>query len=482
MKTVAIAPWLQADGAPATAEQEGLGVVLLHRNAQWFVRIRWVVVAGLAVGSLAMHVFADGLASIGFVSRAVPMAAIAALLGVVNSLFYLVTLRLRPNTPAPIVHRNLWLQIATDLVFVTALVHLIGSTQTFVAFTYLFHVILACIFFPPRRSLLVTILAALLYGGCVAAELAGFLSNGGILSRETQAQLQTPPAVPALFAASALFVWFVVWFLTSTLSQAVRRRDADLAAANDRLVNVERERHVVMLRTVHDLKAPFAGIESNIEILRSRFWDNLPPDGQELVSRIGRRSQSLRERIRDILELGDLRATHGEKSNMPVPCDIDAILKQAVGEIQDRAEALHVVISLDVKPFKVKGAPGQLRAMFANLCSNAVVYSLPGGAVEIAARQSGADIVVSIRDHGIGISEEALPRIFDEYYRSSEAAEHNPNSTGLGMTIVKEVARQLHFRVSVSSEKGMGTTVEVVMPSAEAGEESEQPYVDNHDR
>lgn len=480
MKTVTIAPWTQADETPAVPGQDALGAVLLQRNAHWFVRIRWVVVGALATGALAMHVFDGGLASLGFVSRAAYLATIASLLAAANSFFHITARRLRPDTPPSVIQNNLWLQIATDLAFVTSLVHLIGSTQTFIAFTYLFHVILACIFFPPRRSFLVTILAALLYGACVAAELAGILSAGGILSQQARAEFRPPPFVSALFAVSAMFIWFVVWFLTSTLSQAVRRRDADLATANEQLVRAELERNAVMLRTVHDLKAPFAGIESNIEILRARFWDNLPAEGQELVSRIGRRSQSLRERIRDILQLGDLRAAHGDRATPPVPCDIETILRQVVGDIKDRADALNIAIRLDTVPFRVMGTPQQFRAMFANLCSNAVVYSMPGGLVEIAAKRSGTDVVVSIADHGIGISEQAMPRIFDEYYRSSEAAEHNAQSTGLGMTIVSEVARQLHLRIRVSSEKGLGTTVEVTLPQAGLEEEKEQLHGEDH--
>lgn len=463
MKTIVIAPERLNANTPTVSGHESLGGVLLHRNAYWFVRIRWAVVGVLGAGAMALHLLAEPLAGLGVINKAGDLAVAAAALAAANAVFLLAVRRLRPDSPPSAIRLNLWLQIAVDLGFVTWLVHIFGSTATFMPFTYLFHVVLACIFFPSGYSLLVTALASLLYGGCVAAELVGFLPGDGILHSGLNAP-DRPPMVSAVLALSAISIWFVVWFLTSTLSQAVRRRDADLAEANEQLVRAEQERNALMLRTVHDLKAPFAGIESNIEILRSRFWDSLPPAAQDLVARIDKRSQSLRLRIRDILQLGDLRTMREDKSQPPIECNIGTVLEQAIGDIQERAAAMNVTIRTDVHPLSVRSWPKHLHALFSNLCANAVVYSRPGGQVEVTSRQSGSDVVVSIADHGIGIDEKALPRIFDEYYRSSDAAEHNPHSTGLGMAIVKEVARQLDLQVSVSSEKGVGTTVEVTIP------------------
>lgn len=463
MKTIVISPEKPSANTPAVSGHDSLGGVLLHRNANWFVRIRWAVVCTLGAGALALHLLTKFVSDLGLIDKSGQLAVIAASLAATNAVFLLAVSRLRPNSPPSSISFNLWIQIAVDLGFVTWLVHIFGSTATFIPFTYLFHVVLACIFFPSRHSLLVTALAALLYGGCVAAELGGLLPSDGILS----AGLSTPdrpPIVSAIFALSAISIWFVVWFLTSTLSQSVRKRDADLAKANENLVHAEQERNALMLRTVHDLKAPFAGIESNIEILRVRFWDSLPPEAQELVARIDKRSQSLRARIRDILELGDLRAGSDGSSKAPSECNIQDLLKQAIGDIQERAAAMNVTINADLQPLTVASSPRLLQALLSNLCANAVVYSKHGGLVEISLHQSGSDVIVSIADHGIGISEEALPRIFDEYYRTTDAAEHNPHSTGLGLAIVKEVAKQLHLNVSVSSEKGVGTTVEVAIP------------------
>lgn len=462
MRTVVIAPESADRDRPVVSGQEPLGGVLLHRNATWFVRIRWAVVGVLAAGALLMRLFGTPLSKLGFADRTADLALIASLLAAANGFFCIAVRRLTPDSRPTTISGNLWLQIVTDLFFVTWLVHVVGSTETFISFTYLFHVVLACIFFPPRHSLLVTALASILYGGCITAEFAGIIPPGGMLPQD--AHVSTSRVVSSLFATSAIFIWGVVWYLTSSLSQAVRRRDADLATANEQLVQAEQERNAIMLRTVHDLKAPFAGIESNIEVLRAKFWNDLQPEVQDLVGRINRRSESLRARIRDILQLGDLRASRDRSDEAPVPCDIATVLDGAKDETQERANALGITIHMEVPPLQVVSVPAKLHVLFANLMTNAVVYSRQGGKVEVSGRQKGDHVLVTIADHGIGIAEDALPRIFDEYYRSSDAAGHNPHSTGLGMSIVKEVSRQLRLRVAVASEKGKGTTVEVCIP------------------
>jgi signal transduction histidine kinase len=84
--------------------------------------------------------------------------------------------------------------------------------------------------------------------------------------------------------------------------------------------------------------------------------------------------------------------------------------------------------------------------------------------VEVTAERTQKGVLVKIVDHGIGISDKAMPHIFEEYYRAPEAAQFNQLSTGLGLAIVKYIAQVSSLRVSVASEQGKGTTFEVMLP------------------
>ena len=104
--------------------------------------------------------------------------------------------------------------------------------------------------------------------------------------------------------------------------------------------------------------------------------------------------------------------------------------------------------------------------MLTNLVANAVLYSHPSGQVSISSSSCrGGSAQVKVSDQGIGIRPDILPRIFDEYYRSKEAAQHNPMCTGLGLAIVKHIAETHNITVCVDSKLNQGTTFTLTFPS-----------------
>jgi signal transduction histidine kinase len=107
-----------------------------------------------------------------------------------------------------------------------------------------------------------------------------------------------------------------------------------------------------------------------------------------------------------------------------------------------------------------------LKMLLTNIVSNAVVYSVEGGIVRVRCDATPPEgPVVTVEDEGIGIPQEKLPRIFDEYYRTEEAIRHNKDSTGLGLAIVRHVAVNHAIRVRVESAPGRGTRFTLQFPS-----------------
>jgi signal transduction histidine kinase len=369
--------------------------------------------------------------------------------------------RLRDESPRRAVELNIWIQIIIDLLVVTGLVYMMGSTDTFISFTYLFHIALACIFFRPRYSLLVTLVAMLLYLIVVSLEAYSVLPASGILFENRQVS-QKDLSTVFIFAGSAAFVWLVVWYFTSTLSSAVRKRDEQLRTANERLVKADEEKTQQMLITTHELKAPFAGIESNIQLLKYQFWNEIPESVHTIIERIDARAQTLRERISKILVLGDLKMKPTLEMQSEA-VDLKKIMDAVIEDLDEKAKARKVTLRVSVPSVLVQGNMEPLGILFSNLVANAIFYSYEGGTVDVSTKQTGKRIVVSVVDHGIGIREDAIPHIFDEYYRTKEASKFNKMSTGLGLSMVKEITRHLGLGVSVTSEQGKGTTFVVTM-------------------
>jgi signal transduction histidine kinase len=438
-----------------------LGSTVLVHNIRWFIRIRWVVVIALIMAAIISHFVPVIVTALVLLPPDKWPWVVAAFLAAANLLFWVLSHRLTAFSPDRFVRGNLWLQIVVDLVIVTILVHFVGSTTTFVSFIYLFHVVLACIFFSPSQSFLVTLLAAGLYLLCVDMEILSVwpatgispLAANGIVSRQ----------LSGVYAASAVIIWLTVWYLVATLSKIVRERDRLLESANQRLIAADQEKNRIVLRTTHDLKAPFSGMESNIQVLKTQYWNQIPDAVRDIVNRIEIRGRTLSDRIRDILLLGDLRTPQVIASDT---FDLSGLLRGVVEEVNDKAQERGIAIHLDSAPVKAVGRPRYFSILFSNLIANSISYSHEHGNVEISVCSDSTDVHVLVKDHGIGIAEEFLPRIFDEYFRTKEALRVNPGSTGLGLAIVKEIVHMEGLKISVISEVGEGTAFDVAIPAS----------------
>ncbi len=175
--------------------------------------------------------------------------------------------------------------------------------------------------------------------------------------------------------------------------------------------------------------------------------------------------RTLSKRIKDILILGDLRS-RVTRHDIMAPVDLQVVLDAAARDIEDKAEERKISLDVQLPQTTVLGSTKQLTILFSNLLSNAVAYSHEGGKIEVFARKHGDEVTISVVDHGIGMTEDALPNIFDEYFRTKEGTKFNKESTGLGLTIVRRIAQNLGLPIRVMSEEGVGTTFEVTIPVA----------------
>jgi len=105
----------------------------------------------------------------------------------------------------------------------------------------------------------------------------------------------------------------------------------------------------------------------------------------------------------------------------------------------------------------------------ANLLSNAVKYTPEGGMVKVSLTRQSGNARLAIKDTGIGIPEEAIPHLFEEFYRAPNAREQVKQGTGLGLVIAKEIVTRHNGTIRVSSEVGTGTTFTVILPLLSSG-------------
>ena len=445
---------------------------LLTQNASWFCHLRWLVIA-ILVSYGILGFFPALIAYFGLRPVGLWPFVIAAALTVSNLTFMYFA---RAKTAATTTMINLWVQITADLLALTAVVYFVGSIETSIAFAYLFHIVVSCVFFSRRQSLIVTMMAIGLFAASIAAEYIVKLLPAMSIFAESPFDRNMPSAlaVLAMNFFLTIAIWIVVWYLASHLASAVRQREFELAETNRRLVAAQEERSRHMLATTHQLKAPFAAIYSNAQLLEQGYCGKLPDEAMQIIQRISSRCRRLTAEIQEMLQLANLSSTGQELLPRTTIVSTDLLL-WCISQVDPIAREHGVTIKTDLRPVPLIGAEDHFKMLFINLLANAVIYSYRNGQVHVSCRRGpNAEPVVTITDAGIGIAAAKLPRIFEEHYRTKEAVEHNKESSGLGLAIVKNVAQRYNIRIRVESQLGLGTKFELTFPSPDRSEGNPQ--------
>jgi signal transduction histidine kinase len=201
-----------------------------------------------------------------------------------------------------------------------------------------------------------------------------------------------------------------------------------------------------------------------LKVLEEGIVGPITSKQQDLVQRSERRVSTLLAMVNDLLDLaaGKMEQLRGEKKEIVLN---DTIAKVAE-LLQTRAEEKGLKFEVDIakEPLVLVGFEAGLERVLMNLISNAVKYTSAGGSVTVRAWSEDNQIRVEVSDTGIGIPEEALPRIFEEFYRAKNAKAIEMEGTGLGLAIAKDVVEQHGGQISVESVEGEGSTFSVTLP------------------
>jgi signal transduction histidine kinase len=235
------------------------------------------------------------------------------------------------------------------------------------------------------------------------------------------------------------------------------------ARAYRQLQELEEAKSRFIFAVTHELKAPVAAVQSQLAVLQGGYAGKLNERQQVLIDRAARRMARLQELLRDLLALGALKdrlPTH-RKTEL----NLARTVRRVAEVIQAEAEARGIMLTLDLPetPLPFPAIEEDMLRLLGNLLENAVKYTPSGGKVSLALKASESQITIVVSDTGIGISPEAMPHIFDEFYRAANVKELGTEGTGLGLSLVKRIVDLYQGQVHVESELGRGTTFTVTL-------------------
>jgi PAS domain S-box-containing protein len=236
-------------------------------------------------------------------------------------------------------------------------------------------------------------------------------------------------------------------------------------AAIAELERLDQSKNRFLSTISHEFRTPLTAIIGYSELLASNISD---PVIAEDAAVIHREASRLNRLVDDILLVD--RVDAGQMSLKIGPVDVNALIQDVVATFRPLTDSHRFSLELDPSLRTIDGDHDRLAQAITNLVSNAVKYSPAGGTVTIATRNDGDDVIISVRDEGIGIARKDLSRIFDRFERVETGIAGRIAGTGLGLSIVQEIVSLHGGRVWAESKLGLGSTFCLALPAgAESG-------------
>ena len=283
------------------------------------------------------------------------------------------------------------------------------------------------------------------------------------------------PVIPQILRAKVS-----VFVALATKNEELRRqahklsqRTTELTATNKRLTRemedrqaAERKNHAkdeFLAMLGHELRNPLSAISSAASLI------GLPGAGPDTVARakqiIQRQSQHLGRIVDDLLDLS--RAMSGKILLARQPVEVSALVAACLDTFKATGRTGNYLLKAELATCWVDGDPTRLEQIATNLIDNALKYTPPGGSIDIAIRQDADDMVLTVRDSGVGIAPDLLPHVFDVFVQGSSTIDRAQGGLGIGLALVRRLV-ELHGGSVTADSAGVssGSTFSIRLPRA----------------
>ncbi len=257
----------------------------------------------------------------------------------------------------------------------------------------------------------------------------------------------------------ALFLGVIVFalFKIRRFNRQLRENNELIGKQNEKLSLLNQEKNQLISVVSHDLNSPFATISMWSQVLESEE-SAMSADQQKAIRRIkeaGMQGQQLIQRILDV-ERSDIAQYQLQLQNIDLIPVVDTVC-DAFTPMAGR-KSIQIVREYRPAPVELLTDPNLIRRVLENLISNALKFSEEGARIWIDLKAAEDSILITVKDEGVGISSEDLPRVFSRYGNISSRATAGEKSNGIGLSIVKRIIDELNGTIRCQSALGLGTS------------------------
>jgi len=250
------------------------------------------------------------------------------------------------------------------------------------------------------------------------------------------------------------------------LEQLAAQRGVKLSCANIALSRAKiafeqaaQRREEMVQDVAHDLRTPLTSIKGASQNLLDDMAGPLSNSAREYVEIVRDQAEHLIGIVNWLVDA--IRVSLDPVELKTAPVDIDELAKRVVRSLRPIADEQGIKLTIDTEPAGALVDPDKLLLVLENLVGNALKFTESGGTVSISVRPIDETVEISVSDTGMGLTPEEIEHVFDRYYRSS----HPRSGSGLGLSISREMVRLHGGDIDVTSEKGVGSSFVVTLPS-----------------
>jgi signal transduction histidine kinase len=431
-------------------------VASLRERLMWYVNLRWIAATGLFISvpvSEAMLGFNIGYSNI---------IGIAVLLVFTNIIYLFVSRHINFKSEiAELAFAEV--QIITDLLFVSFIIHYSGGIENPFFFLYIVQVILSGILFP---GVILPYINALF-----AAFLLTMWTIAEYSYLTVRYSIRTDPlSLPLIITALAAFYItnFAGIYIINNFMIGYRALKKIIDEKNRELETAMVDRIKTFRYAAHELKAPMVAIQSTLSVVRDVYSGELKSEVKDMVIKAETRASQLLNIIKEMIMISQYNLGIEKPDISEV--NFNHWLEQLIRTYNAYAIQKKIkFIFIPSDEFYATLDTTGMEKVIANLINNAIRYTPQGGTVSVRSFYTDLSFGFTVSDTGIGIDNADLTRIFDEFYRGKNAKDMERLGTGLGLNLVKEIVQFNNGTISVKSELGKGSEFMVEFPLTAAG-------------
>lgn len=446
-------------------EQKEFWEAVRKRNL-WFIRLRYGFVATLVLFILiSILILKIDLSP----SQLIAIPAIA----IVSLIYNIILHWLRKHVKLEVDKFNpLYLsliQMLLDLLFLLLLVYFTGGIESPIYMLLIFHMIIGSLILPGALVYTLAVIFVALFITMIILEHLGVLPHHHI-SGLFNVDLYTNINFVIGYLSTFTFMIFVSIYLSNRIAHQLYKREKDLVESIKKNIIAEKEKQKYIMGIVHEIKTPIVAVASYIDIILQKILGPIDDTIEEKLIRAKNRTDEGIQMINDVLNVSKL-TLYDQYDEEEI--DIYEIVSGVIKKRKPSADAHLINLKLsDVreKKEKIKGDKFLLDIAVSNLIGNSIKYGTDGGTVDVTINSNIDSTIIQICDDGVGIPENELPKIFNEFYRAKNVKKIVLEGSGLGLSVVKRILERHGGTIKAESPSRMakqdhpGTCFTITIP------------------